>query len=257
MTTTPAPDPFADAADLIRDRVFSKGTSLLRGRDRLWRQPHLGVLADRVRAVAVDAGGGGLHDRWHAALDGADAAVVRLAAEALYVHLVIASDITPATKRAHIADTLAWLEDPPPLPPLLAAALDVGRTPTGIAFKRRRLSQVLFLLTAVGAWRDLPPDARRSGLADPGAFRDWLDGVPCGGATAQREALAHLVHPAAFEPITSLAAKRRIVATFGGAEEVDLPLDAALGRIRTRLAAEHGDGFSFGAAPLVDRWLAR
>jgi 5-methylcytosine-specific restriction enzyme B len=256
MTTTPATDPFTTAAALIRERVLVRGTSLLRARDRLWRQPALDRLVTRVRAAAA-ADGGSVHERWHAALDGAGEDVVRLAAEGLAVHVLIAADLRAATKRRLLTETLAHLRDPPPLPAALDAALGCGPTPTGVAFKRRRLSQVGFVLAAAGAWRALPPADRRDGLGDPWAFRDWLRTVPVDGAHAQREALLHLAHPATFEPITSAAAKARIVAALGRAGERSLgDPDAALLAIRARLTPRHGEGFSFAAPPLVDRWLA-
>jgi 5-methylcytosine-specific restriction enzyme B len=92
-------------------------------------------------------------------------------------------------------------------------------------------------------------------LEDPWAFRAWLHEVPVDGAQAQREALLHLAHPATFEPITSVAAKRQIVAALGRANERELDVDAALVAIRERLTPRHGADFSFGAPPLVDRWL--
>jgi 5-methylcytosine-specific restriction enzyme B len=252
--TTTSADPFPRAAALVRERVLVRGTSLCRTRDRLWRPATLDPLHARIRAAA-DGGGGTLAERWAGALAGAPPPLVQLAAEALTVHLLIASDITASTKGAQIDATLALLDTPPRLPRALLDALDAGRTPTGVAFKRRRLSQVTFLLAAAAAWHRLPAGGRRAGLADPWAFRDWLRTVPVDGAHAQREALLHLAHPATFEPVTSPTAKRRIVAALGSPAEQRLDVDEALLAIRRRLEPRHGRGFSFGAPPLIDRWL--
>lgn len=255
MTTTTRPiDPFPEAASLVRERVLVRGTSLCRTRHRLWRDPNLADLLGRLRGAAA-AGEGGLHDRWHGALRSADAEVVQLAAEALAVHLLIAADIRPGTKRAQIDATLAHRDRPPPLPAVIDTALEHGPTPTGVAFKRRRLSQITFLLAAVQTWRALPAAVRRTNLGEPWEFRAWLRTVPVDGAQAQHQALLHLAHPETFEPITSAEAKRRIVAALGLAAERDLDTDEALLAIRGRLSSRHGDGFSFGAAPLRDRWL--
>lgn len=256
-STRHADRPAADlrpAADHVRERVWVRGTSLCRARDRLWRPPMLHALHERLRAAA-DQGDGDLAARWDAALTGADEGVVRLAAEALAVHLLIAGDIRADTKRAQIEATLALAPGAPALPAVVAAALEAGPTPTGVAFKRRRLSQIAFLLVAVAAWRATTPQERRTALRDPWAFRTWLHGQPADGGHAQREALLHLVHPGTFEPITSLRAKHRIVEALGQPDERTLGVDAALLAIRARLTPELGAGFSFGAPPLVHRWL--
>jgi hypothetical protein len=255
MTTTRAPaDLFADAADLVRERVLLKGTSLSRARDRLWREPHLSDLLARLRTAAAREEGD-LAERWDGVLAGAPRELVQLAAEALAVHLLIASDVRPATKRAQLAATLAHLDPPGALPEVVDLSLDHGRTPTGIAFKRRRLSQVAFLLTAAASWRARPAAERRSGLDDPWGFREWLRTVPVDGAHAQREALLHLVHPCSFEAIASVAAKRRIVEALGRRGEQDPDHDLALLSIRDRLEDRYGVGFSFGDEPLLRRWL--
>lgn len=253
-TTTPD-DPFTAAASLFRERVLVRGTSLCRAADRLWRDIHIEALLARLQACMHDPAGGGVHDRWDAALRGAPDPLVRLAVEALAVHLLIASDLTETTKRRLIAATAAHAHGGDvPLPRSVDAALCRGRTPTGVAFKRRRLSQIAFLLRAATAWRGQPARARREALGDRWVFRGWLWGLPVDGAQAQREALLHLAHPAAFEAITSRAAKERIVAALCLARERDLDTDLALQHIRARWTPRMGGGFSFSDPPLLDRW---
>lgn len=254
MMTTAHNVSFAAAIALVRERVLVRGTSLCHSRDRLWREPLLSQLHQRVRAAAGQQSGT-LAERWETVLAGADAAAVRLAAEALAVHLLIAGDIGADTKRAHVAATLARLESAPAIPRAIDDAFAHGPTPTGVAFKRRRLSQIAFLLASTGAWRSLPGAQRAAALEDPWHFRDWLRSVPVEGAQAQREAMLHIAHPDAFEPITSLDAKRRIVAALGRTSERALDTDEALAAIRARLTPRHGDGFSFAAEPLRDAWL--
>jgi hypothetical protein len=245
--------PYTTAADLVRERVLVRGTSLCRARDRCWRAPELAALHTRVRAAAA-AADGDVHLRWGRALDGAEDQLVRLAGEALAVHLLIADDIRGATKRALVVGTLARMSRPVALAPAVDAAFDHGRTPTGIAFKRRRLSQVAFLLTALAAWRREPGRIRAAALDDPDSFRDWLWTLPVDGGQAQREALLHLAHPDHFEPMVSRAAKERIVAAFADPDDPG-DVDLALAAIRARLTPVHGPGFSFGDPPLAERWL--
>jgi 5-methylcytosine-specific restriction enzyme B len=256
MPATASADPFPLAAALIRDRVLVRGTSLRHGRERLWREPLVGALLDRISAATRDAEGGSVHARWDAALAGAPPPLVQLAVEALAIHLLIAADITEATKRALLASTASHGEEARPrLHKIIDAALAQGRTPTGVAFKRRRLSQVAFVLAVARAWWQLPAPTRRDALQSAGAFRAWLWELPVDGAQAQREALLHLVHPARFEPIVSRTAKERIVAALADDAEQDLDTDAALAAIRLRWTPQLGPNFAFGDPPLRARWL--
>lgn len=217
-----------------------------------WRPPELDRLTTRVRRAA-STGDGSWSERWEDAVRGQGEQVVQLAAEALYIHVLFPSDLRPETKRALVLRTLSWIKDPTELPPVLEAALDGGIAATGIAFTRRRLSQIAFLLSAVSAWRILPPPLRREALTDPWTFKDWLWQVPPDGGQAQREVLLHLVHPAAFEPIVSRAVKREIVAGLGAAT-ADGDVDRALQRMRQELTPVHGPGFAFVDPEVVQRW---
>jgi 5-methylcytosine-specific restriction enzyme B len=244
--------PVYPAAERIVSRVLRGSTSLLSPRRPLWREPGLRSLRDRLGHAASD-GTGTFVQRLDGALSDADDDTIQLAAEALYVHLVIAGDVLPGTKRALVETTLARMERPPHVPGEIAAALEGGLTPTAGAFTRRRLSQLLFLATAALAWREAAPRDRRAALECPWTFRTWLWTVEVGGGQAQREALLHLVHPATYEAIVSREAKRRIADAFGE-PPVEGDLDRTLLALRARLAASHGAGFSFFAPPLAALW---
>lgn len=226
------------AAQRFVERALRCNGSILSSRRR-WAPD----LLDALLARLAGAEGATFDERWGAALDGASAAVVELAAEALYVHLLFATDLTPATKHRLIEGTLARSTAPPRVAAPMAAALDVGLARTGVAFKTRRLSQLGLLLGAVRAWKDLRPAERAERLAAPDTFKQWLFTVPHDGAYAQREALLHLVHPDAFEAIVSPRMKRRFVEEYAPGTEGDV--DVVLRAIRRRLAARHGPGFAF------------
>ena len=215
------------------------------------------VLADlRTRHTgAADVPGDPFAARWARRLEGAPATSVQLAAEILYVHLLFATDLSAATKRRLVAETLACAPDPPTVPATLDAALEGGIARTGMAFKLRRMSQ-LGLLVEVGCrWWQLAPEDRATALDDPWTFKSWLRGVPHDGAQAQREALLHLVHPTVFEPIVSAGVKQRIVHALSrhvpaGVDDVD----AALMGIRVALERRHGHGFQFIDPAIAPLW---
>lgn len=251
--TDPAAAPVYFAAGRFVDRALRRGGSLFRGSPRVWSTP---VLEDlRGRVLAAYRTGVTFDQRWDAVLQGAGDVTVQLAGEAMFVHLLVAADISERTARRLVEGTLARAERPVRVPAYLDAALSVGLVPTGVAFKARRLAQLRLLLDAVWDWRGRPPAHRRTMLDDPGEFAAWLRAVPHDGAQSQREALLHLVHPAAFEPIVSVSVKDRVVSAF---EEL-VPAgvgdrDEALRAIRAALESGDGSDVSFTTGPLVERW---
>lgn len=253
LVPAPAARPVYDAAARVRDLALARGASLFDGVTRVWTLPVLDALAERQGVDAVP--GETFDQRWERSLDGAPDAVVQLAGELLFVHVLIASDLTPRTKRHLVCGTLARAVEPALLPAWAEAALDGGVVRTGIAFKARRLSQVRLVLHAARSARRARPPRRAELLGDPWACKSWLHGLEHDGAQSQRGALLHLLHPETFEPIVSDRMKRRIVAAFDQEvpEEVG-DVDEALIWIRRALTSEHGDGFSFVEPALAARW---
>lgn len=226
------------AAQRFVERGLLRNGSVFSSRRR-WAPDVLDDVATRLR----DRGAGGTFpERWADMLANAPDPVVELAAEACYVHVLFANDLAPATKRRLVNATLVRSSSPPRVHAELAAALDAGLAGTGVAFKIRRLSQLRFLIDTARALKDVRRCEREKLIADPTAFRSWLADVPSDGADAQREALAHLVHPDAFEAIISPRVKQRIAASYGlDADDIDV----ALAGLRARLEPEHGRGFAF------------
>lgn len=229
------------------DRVLRASGSLYTAR-RVWTLPVLEGLHERLE----DRGAPGrtFEERWQDLLTDAAPAVRQLAAEALLVHLLFPADLTGATKRRLLASTAP----PAPPPGWIDAALDAGVAGTGVAYKATRLSQLAWLVRAVRAWKSTPSAERRAALAAPLGLRDWLAGLPPAGGQSQREALLHLLHPQAFEPIVSVRVKRRIVAAFGEHAAHHDDVDAALLDIRATLTPAHGLGFWFTTPALAARW---
>jgi 5-methylcytosine-specific restriction enzyme B len=212
--TSPEAQVVYPAARRIVARVLRDATSVLHSRRALWREPVLAALRERL-AHAIDQGVGPFEERLDVALADADDDVVQLAAEALYIHLLIAADVHPATKRRVLTTTLDRMDRPPRIRDELDAALDGGLAATTGAFTRRRLSQLVYIVAVAQRWRVTPAAARRTALADPWAFRSWLWTVEVAGAQAQREALLHLVHPETFLATVSRPHKRRLVEAHG------------------------------------------
>lgn len=199
--------------------------------------------AEQFVTAAID-GTGPFLARWAAALAGCTPEVASAAGQAVAVQLLFPSDITVATKRQLLAAVPEQTVD-------VADEALAGIAPTGVASRLRRLSQVAYVLRATAR----PTDLDGGDIwTEPAACRRWLHSVPAPAAGAQREALAHLLHPMAFEPIASPAVKARIRRAFGAMAPPDADDDAALRAIRAGLTAELGPGFRFTDPAVRPRW---
>lgn len=250
MARVAGAEPIYEAAAAFRERGLRANRSVFARSKRVWAPESLDDLAQRLQAP-----GATFAERWGAALAGAPAPTVRLAAEVGYVHALFPADLSPATKRGLVHGTLARLPGSARVPAELDAALDAGVATTGVAFKARRLSQLRLLATSGRACRRLRRPDRDAVLDGPFSFKAWLFGCNHDGAHAQREALLHLLFPDTFEPIVSPRVKRRIVDAFAGCvpDGVD-DVDEALLAIRAALAPHQPAGFTFADPPLRDEW---
>lgn len=174
----------------------------------------------------------------------------------MYVHFLIARDIGAPAKRRLVDLILGWSAEPTSIPPELEAAFSMGVCNTGVAFKTYRPNQLWFLIDTAKAWKALDVDRQSASLADPWAFKEFVEAVPQTAAYTQRQALLHLVFPEVFEDMVSREHKALIIGAFAAdiAEPLPADPDRALAVIRHQLAAEHGATFSFYDPGLVERW---
>ena len=249
------------ATNRLASRCLRRTGSLFTPGRRLWTATRARDLAARLTRAAQRADDPQRTDRspfvvrWRRTLARAEPDTVRLAAEILYVHLLFPTNVSAARKRALLAATCERLDAPPALPPALDAALEAGIAPVGLAYTRRRLSQLAWLAAAAATWWELAPPVRREALADPWRFADALDGVDVAGGGPQRAALCHLVHPATFTPITSATVKRAILRAYPEhVPEGERDADRALAAVRAALEPVHGQGFSFFAPEIARTW---
>lgn len=242
------------AAEAFVDRALRRNGGLFVASRRVWAADVIERLGERFPAT-VGTSGVPFERRWSESLAGASPEAVQLAAELTAVHVLFAKDLSAATKHRLVDTTLALAPGTAHRPGWLDEACAVGLAGTGVAFKTRRLSQLRLLLDAVASWKRLSPPGRRRRLDDPTAFRDWLADVPNDGAYAQREALCHLVHPDAFEPIVSPRVKRDIVAGLGDlVPDTGGDVDRALAAARRALTPRFGEGFSFVDPAVATLW---
>ncbi|NTU82743.1 MAG: AAA domain-containing protein [Chloroflexales bacterium] len=239
----PASQPFYDAARAFVELCLREDRSLFTPGVAIWTRANLDELHRRFNDNP-DESGGSFEQKFQKQLAGADHAIFQLAAELIYVHLLIArGNINGGAKRILIRRVLSWSPTSVAIPPELDAALDAGLARVGTAFLTYRPFQLWFLIDFARAWKGLSPEACDQLLADPWAFKTMVFALPISRAYAQREALLHIVHPDAFEAIVSREHKRMYVDHFR--ELVTAPsgdVDRDLAQIRAALDQRYGPG---------------
>jgi 5-methylcytosine-specific restriction protein B len=254
ISTRPNAARIYDAAARFRSEVLRADGALFTPGTPVWTRTNLDDLYERMIG-RPDVSGDKFEEKLERQLAGAAPAVIQLAAEALYVHLLIANDMRRETKVSVVRNTLALMPDPVPIPEDLERALDAGLASTGIAFKTYRPNQLAFLMDFVRAWKELTSQQQDQLLDDPWQFKDFLMTVPIKAAFAQRNALLHLVHPESFEDTVSKDYKRRIAQGFADViDENPEDVDRALYAIRTQLEKDHGGQVEFYRPPFLERW---
>jgi MoxR-like ATPase/predicted RNA-binding protein with PUA-like domain len=244
-----AAERWIDVALGTDDSLFTPGVAI-------WSAP---VIDDLYRRFVErpDESKRHFEEKFRDQLAGAPASTMQLAAELLYVHFLPAGDISGGHKRTVIDTVLSWSPDRVQISADLAAALDHGIASMGVAFKTYRPFQLFYLLEFIKAWKALDEADRDELLTDPWAFKRFSFDLPARAAQSQRAALLNLVHPEAFEPITSEGTKKSIAAAFAEYVQTDSPdVDRQLAEIRTALNEEYGRIFMFWDDDVRPRWDA-
>jgi len=161
-----------------------------------------------------DVGSGDFLTKLRGQLAESGVAAVQLAAELLFVHLLVArSDaVTGGRKRTIVRQVLSFADGTADLPDDLAGTLDAGLVRPGQAFNSYRWRLFGYLIQVFVAIKALPSDQRNAAITSPDQFVAALDNVDDQGAAIQRHALEHLLFPDDFPPIVSRDHRRKILA---------------------------------------------
>jgi len=237
----------------FRDAVLDSDDSLFTPGRPVWNAATLQALVDRYEA---DTSRDKLEIKLSRQVADADGVTRQLAAELLYLHLLLPCDTKGAKKRAMVTTILEPLRPAVTIPHKLGQALDQGIATIGAALAWQS-AQFAYLLRLMRFWKSLPSQERSALLADPWAFKSFLfeNGVPSRGAQVQREAVLYLVFPDTFEDSVSIDHKQMISAAFGDRiVEQTNDVDRQLMQIRQSLIDEYGTRFSFYDPPLRSLW---
>lgn len=237
-----------DAAALrTDDSLFSPGKPI-------WSVPHIQDLHDRF-VGRPDTSEDSFVVKFKRQLSGSPPETVQLAAEIVYVHLLISVQLKGDTKRQLIAQILSWGADHDSLSPDLAAALDYGILNAGQSFLMHRPFLLKYLIKFAARFKQLSNPEQLGLLGDPWAFKSFVFSIEAHAAKTQQHALLHLVHPDTFESMSSETHKQLVADHWRdqippGEDDVD----QGLLHIRRSLAEQHGKDFTFYDRPFIDEW---
>ncbi len=246
--------PVYDAADKFVEVALRAAESLFTPGSSIWTSENLDDLHSRF-VENPDESSDSFDAKLERQLGGAPDATTQLAAELIYVHLLIARSMSGVKKRALLSKVISWMASPVEIPDELDAVLNTGIASTGMAFLTYRPFQLWMLIDFMRRWKEMPADEREDRLTDPWKFKETVAASAQKASSPQEEALMHLVFPDTFEPLILRSAKKRIAEHF--AEHVHTPtpdVDRQLLEIREALTQEYGAGFMFYDPPIAVQW---
>lgn len=199
----PSAQPVYAAAAEWRDQCLIEDGSLFSPGMTLGQGPGSALMTDFVENP--DTGTDDFLTKLRGQLGGAGAAEAQLAAELLYVHLLIAwtDSVSGARKREIVSKVLAFASGTAQLPEHLGRVLDAGLARPGQAFNTYRWKQFGLLVRFYVTMKALDVAARRQVLADPAQLVALLAAIPEPGSHIQRNALMHLLFPDTFPAMVS------------------------------------------------------
>lgn len=211
--------PYPTARPIYRAAARWRDVSLLEDRSLFSEGPG-STLADgealvRDFVASPDTGKGSFLTKLGTQLATTPTGAVQLAAELLYVHLLIArADAVSGAKKREVIDTvLALREGTHATPRDLASALDAGLVRPGTAYGTYRWKLFATLIETFVALKRLPIDERTRVLGDPDAFVSLLEPIDdAEGGQIQKLALQHLLFPDSFPPVISRDARAAMIA---------------------------------------------
>ena len=249
-----------DAARRWKQRCLLECTSVFTD-ETLWTRSNF----EQIHTYFVerpDTGSDSFEEKALRQLEHAPPEAKRLWAEVTWIYNLVSSNRKLETKLQSIKTV--WERSEASLPEehwALGEVLAGGVSHPGPDWNRWR--EFRFIVTTMIAWFSLSADERKSRLADPWRFAEWLDGQDGSNHRQFRHKVLFLLFPDSFERMLTTSHKRDAVKAFSGkqAEEHNiagmshLDLDRALLAIRERLEGEHPETeIDFYEPPLREVW---
>ena len=242
-----------EAAERIVATALRRDGSLFTAGKSIWTLQNFRDLHERF-VGQPDTSKDTFEAKFQRQLSGAPPETIQLAAEVVFVHLLISVQLKGATKRELLTHILSWGAPDASIPAELSAALDHGILNAGQSFLMHRPFLLKFLVEFGVQLKSHPEAERERLLDDPWQLKEFVLSIEAPKAQTQRQALLHLVHPDTFESMSSAKHKKQIVERFRDLAPDESDLDRALLQIRATLIGRHGPEFTFYDKALRHEW---
>ena len=231
------------------EQALRRDGSLFTPGEKIWSREWLGELHRRF-LNNPDESRASFDEKLRLQLDGSPQEVYQLMAEVLYIHLLIADNMTHSTKQSRINQVLGWGPSRVEIPPKFIESLGRGILNPGTAFNTYRPFQVGLIIEFVEQLKGKAADEREQLMNDPWKFKAFLmEMSPVSNLLRnnqntpriQRQALLHLVHPGTFEAMVNTQHKENIAKAFAKfAQPTEEDLDRRLEQIRLAIEPKYG-----------------
>lgn len=247
-------------ADLFVDQALRTNGSLFAPQHQVWAESPADDLYQRFVLRPDERKGVDFETKLEGQLRGAPGDTAQLAAEMLFVMFLLDNHTGEKAKRALLRRVLSFTSESAVvvLPVLLEGVLSTGLVNPGVGFHTGRYASMHLFVATVRSWKSLPDAERSRYLAEPFAFKAFLNSFEIPRSGPLREGLLHLVFPDVFESTVNKDHKRAIVSHWRdlaspGTEDVD----EQLLQIRRKLEPTYGEGFDFYAPSVEPLWRER
>lgn len=237
---------FVAAAWRGNDSIFTPGRPI-------WTASSLDVMR-RLFVERIDESKASFAEKYKLQLDTAAKEVKQLAAELLFVQLLVHYGMSHSKKLALLDEIVSWAD-----PSLVVQKDQRDALAEGIVddmtFLQARPHHIAYLVIVLCAWNRLTDAERDVLLLDPWKFKSFAYNSNSPKCQPMREVLLCFVHPDHFEVISSRRHKALIADTFKDrVTELTTDADEALHQIRKSLAQEFGPDFDYYGPELRPKW---
>ena len=244
MAKKPGRERVYEAASRWVEVALKKDDSLFRPGTAIWSLSNLDDFYNRF-VLQPDESSDSFEVKFERQLSDAPSETLQLAAEILYVHLLLPiRQATGGSKKRELVNLiLSWSESPAPIPEYLAEVLDDGLVHPGIVFNTARYAQLSFIDQFVRKWKQLSNQGQGHDLSDAVVVTGEL---ATAGGVVVCEGLAYGL---------ALACRRSepVVVTFGSAGWSSEATAFALGRFASVMLAPSGSRTGREAAGALGR----
>jgi 5-methylcytosine-specific restriction enzyme B len=256
----PSAAPVYAAAESWRDRSLIGELGLFSD-ERIATLENVELLHERV-VEQPDFGKGKFEKKLQDQLAGAPSSAIQLAAELLFVHLLIARStlIGGQRKAALVRSVLDPTDSNVVIPEACAEALESGLINPGQGFNSHRPAQFRYMIQFLLAVKRMPPEQRERAVHEADRLVELTASIDNTTAAIQRFALEHLLFPAQFSPVVSRDHRQQMLKRWNDAGGTTNQSSFALAAVAASLTENvrwGGVGFvNFYRAPHSWEWRA-